>query len=125
MNTTKRNTAFTLIELLIVIAILAILVVTLGGLLTSCNTSTGSRVGIVSKVSYKGAVFNSWEGEMLVGKGESANVWAFSMDNTAIVEEVKQAMRDGKIVELEYKQRMFKPLKRDTAYTITAVKQLK
>lgn len=113
--------AFTLIELLIVMAIVCIITVLIAGGLTSCSNSAGSRAGIVSKISHKGVAFKSWEGELMLGKGESANVWLFSVTDLKVVDQIKDAMRSGKRVELEYTQKFIRPLTRDTSYIITKV----
>lgn len=62
-----KKGGFTLIELLIVVAILctlAAIALAAGG----CSVSDGSRVGVVTKFSYKGmtAATKSWEGEMTI-----------------------------------------------------------
>lgn len=115
--------AFTLIELLVCIAILAILLSVAGAAIGGCSVSKGSRVGIVSKLSYKGNVFKSWEGELMLGRGESSNTWEFSVRNDKIVESIKEAMRSGSRVELEYTQ-MRVAIKTSTPYDITAIKVL-
>lgn len=128
-----KTKAYTLIELLICLAIAGILVALLGAGLSGCSRSEGSRAGIVTKFSHKGNLTKSWEGEMVMGgmrvgtdsEGSSmlqANVWQFTVTDPNIVEQVKEALRQGYRVELEYKQTMMhNPLKRDTSYTIIKV----
>jgi prepilin-type N-terminal cleavage/methylation domain-containing protein len=122
--------AFTLIELLIVLAILFLLVGAVAGLGGGCSRSEGSRAGIITKFSHKGNFVKSWEGELVLGGMRSgaeagqvqANVWAFSVTDEALVPKIKEALRSGVRVELEYKQSFARnPLKRDTTYVITKV----
>lgn len=113
--------AFTLTELLIIIAIIAILAAMLAGFAGGCSKAEGSRAGIVSKLSYKGIAFKSWEGELMLGKGESANVWQFSVIDPKVVEALQGALRSGNRVELSYRQQLLPPVKRSTHYTIIKV----
>jgi prepilin-type N-terminal cleavage/methylation domain-containing protein len=113
--------AFTLMELLIVMAIVFILAALIAGGLSSCSNSAGSRAGIISKISQKGIAFKSWEGELMLGKGESANVWQFSVIDLKVVDQIKEAMRSGKRVELDYIQKVIPPVVRDTTYLVTKV----
>lgn len=115
--------AFTLIELIVVVAILAILLSFAGAVIGGCSVSKGSRVGVISKLSYKGNLFKSWEGELMLGRGESSNTWEFSVRDDKIVDSLKDAMRSGSRVELEYTQRRV-AIKTSTPYDITAVKVL-
>jgi prepilin-type N-terminal cleavage/methylation domain-containing protein len=120
LNINMKNKAFTVMELLIVVAIIAIL----GGLVVGgakgCSQSEGSRVGIISKISKKGVAMKSWEGDLLLGTGNSTTVWSFSVDDEAVVKQIQEAMRSGKRVELTYEQSIFK-IATDTTYNVTKV----
>jgi prepilin-type N-terminal cleavage/methylation domain-containing protein len=122
--------AFTLIELLLVVAILALLLGLVVGVGGGCTRSEGSRAGIVTKFSHKGNFTKSWEGELVMGgtrssgDGVQQNVWAFTVGSgdTNIIAQVKEALRSGVRVELEYRQSFgHNPFKRDTSYTVTKV----
>lgn len=118
--------AFTLFELLISIAIIAILASFIGGLAGGCGTrSSGSRVGIVTKFSLKGFVTDSYEGELMMGNGNATAVWAFSVDKSDadMVKKVEDAMRSGKRVEVKYRQARVKGFTQDTSYTVTDVQR--
>ena len=69
-------------------------------LLSGCmpNYSDGSRIGIVTKLSHKGMLFKSWEGEMLIALPVSVagttqpEKFAFNVDDKA-VDAVEKAMK--------------------------------
>ena len=111
-------------ELLIVVAIVGLLGALMLGAAGGCTRSQGERVGVVSKISEKGVIFKSFEGELMLGRGESANTWQFSVKDTKVVTEVREAMRSGKRVELEYKQQFLPPIVRSTPYTVIKVTTL-
>lgn len=106
--------------------------------LTSCmpNYSNGSRVGVVNKLSHKGIAFKSWEGEMNLGgfrnktdaEGRTsvvANVFRFSVTDSAIAKQIEEQMISGETVELVYRQWLLSPITQDSDYTIVAVKAAK
>lgn len=126
MNKTNKSGAFTLVELLICIAIIAILASLAFGAVGGCGSkSTGSRVGIVTKFSLKGVAIDSYEGELMMGNGNATAVWAFSVDkDPTLVEKVQAAMRSGKRVEVQYRQKLIKGFSQDTTYNVTDVKIL-
>lgn len=86
-------------------------------LLAACapEYSDGSRFGVVTKLSFKGIFWKSWEGELNMGGvkpsadgGVVANVFAFNADPAA-VEKLKLAMSKGQRVELVYRQWFLPP----------------
>lgn len=72
--------------------------------------SDGIRVGVVQKISKKGYMMKSWEGE-LVMQGMDAqgrrisNVWKFSTLNAQAAAAIEQAAMSGREVALKYCQR--------------------
>lgn len=88
------------------------------GLLNSYEYSSGSRAGVVNKVSKKGLIWKTYEGQMalegVVSSGGSvgANVWDFSIDNQArhgenvseLAEKLNDALDSGKKVKIKYTQ---------------------
>lgn len=89
----KKN-GFTLTELMIVVAIIAILFSTIGlggacvGVL-DIQYSDGARVGVINKFSEKGFMWKTYEGEMALegisstGNTIGANIWQFSIDGNS------------------------------------------
>ena len=108
-----RKRGVTLIEVLVIIAIVLILGSLVfgarGGCLIGCNPdySDGERVGIVTKLSYKGWNYKTWEGEMNLGGMRAAsdgkietNVWMFTIpeedeESRKLVQEAQRTQRPG------------------------------
>jgi hypothetical protein len=103
-------------------------------LLCSCfpNYSEGSRVGTVVKLSHKGLMFKSWEGELGMGSIKrvnnadgsitTTNVFEFSVESQEVVDQLHAAVKSGERVELVYRQWAMAPPTICTAYVITSVK---
>ena len=98
--------------------------------LTACgqNYSNGERVGIVTKLSEKGLIFKSWEGEMLIalpvevaGTTQPEN-FVFNVAPEA-VGKVKNAMASGKRVTFVYREWALPPLTVEHAHVIVDVKK--
>jgi hypothetical protein len=113
LKNTFSNILMKVLKLLIVIIVLG--AVSAWGL-TQFAYSEGERAGVVSKFSRKGYVFKTYEGELNVGaQGQvsnmNQNIWAFTLQNsndTAIINNLEDAMLYGKRVRLHYEQRIFK-----------------
>ena len=118
--TTSSSLKNTFSNILMKVLKLLIVIIVLGGVLawglTQFAYSEGERAGVVSKFSRKGYVFKTYEGELNVGaQGQvsnmNQNIWAFTLQNsndTAIINNLEDAMLYGKRVRLHYEQRIFK-----------------
>ena len=86
--------------------------------------SSGERAGWVQKLSSKGWVCKTWEGElsMVAMPGAMPEKFLFTVHDDAIADKINQAM--GKRVSLTYEQHVGIPGScfGDTQYFITAVK---
>lgn len=125
----KSRNAFTLIELLIVVAIVALLGAIVVGAGGGCSVSDGTRTGTVTKFSKKGLMVKSWEGELLLGgvrqgtSGSVANVWQFTVLKPDIAEKMESLV--GKDVKVKYHQVWLRnPIVRDTSYEILSVESI-
>jgi hypothetical protein len=93
--------------------------------------SDGMRVGYVTKLSKKGVLFPTWEGEMQIGginaeEGGSVGgrTWEFSVSSDPIATELMRAMETGKRLKLAYTDYGFRGWSwGSTTYDITAVKE--
>ena len=94
--------------------------------------SEGQRAGVVTKFSYKGVLWKSWEGEMNLGgmreetdsKGGtsmSPNVWAFHVDSMDVVDQVKAALDSGATVKMRYVQWWISPMSQESDYDVVEV----
>lgn len=94
--------------------------------------SHGVRTGYVQKISEKGLVFKSLEGELVLDGIKSANkngqpgitnVFYFSAnaDNPEVLAKIEAAMQEGRLVTITYSQYFISPSRYDTAYVVTNV----
>ena len=114
----------------------SILMAVLVGSLSSCvpNYSEGSRVGVITKLSYKGIFFKSWEGSINQGgtkvradsDGNSivvANAIDFNVQDPIVIARLTQAYKTGKRVEIVYAQWLVSPITQESAYVVVDVKE--
>jgi len=91
------------------------------------NFSVGSRAGNLVKISEKGVVFKTYEGQLNVGglsvgadPGDITNVWEFSVTDEAVFQKMNNLR--GKKVILTYKEKYRTlPWRGDTRYLVTDV----
>lgn len=109
------------------------LIVVLGGgtalwtLITlSFSYSQGERVGYVQKISRKGWICRTWEGELAMNPvpGSPPQLFDFTVRDEAIAREVQAS--EGKKVALHYQEKRGVPTScfGETSYFITAVRTL-
>ena len=89
------------------------------------NHSNGTRVGKVVKISKKGVVFKTWEGQLSFG--DNKDLWDFSIPKSE--EEVRKnidlANEKDKRVRLSYKEKYITfPWRGDTKYQVFKVEIL-
>ena len=91
--------------------------------MVSWSYSAGERAGWVQKLSKKGWVCKTWEGElsMVAMPGAMPEKFLFTVHNSSVAEKINQAM--GKRVALTYEQHIGIPSTcfGDTEYFVTAV----
>jgi prepilin-type N-terminal cleavage/methylation domain-containing protein len=130
----KNQKGYTLVETLIVVCIIGIaLAIFSHPLARLCgginqNYSNGARVGVVTKLSQKGVIWKSWEGEMLMALPASTGTvqpekFEFNVSPEA-VDKVTAAMKSGHRIELVYRQWWSPPMKIDHDYVIVDVKDI-
>jgi hypothetical protein len=115
---------------------LIILLAIIGGALyymTFGYYSDGTRVGSLIKLSRKGYVFKTYEGQLQVGGMSDgtgsmmASNWDFSVDedNDAAIDALNLASKMGQRVVLHYEEKFFQlPWNGDTKYFITSVERV-
>ena len=110
--------------LLIVVAIAALLTALYFGFLHNTSYSEGVRSGELIKVSHKGILFKTWEGEISQGIS-GAQIFSFS-----VMDSEKKVIIDLKEMEGQYVQVSYKELYKtfpwwgDTRYFVTSVKKV-
>lgn len=90
------------------------------------NYSTGERSGVVTKLSHKGIIFKSWEGQLLMALPASTGTvvpekFYFNVSPAALPK-VKAALSSGKRVTLVYRQWLIKPPTIDHNHVIVNVR---
>lgn len=114
-----------------ILVVLLLLSVAAGAFFTLVPYSDGMRAGQVIKLTKKGVIFKTYEGELNLLLMPSTNtqgtltpnVWNFSVLNKEIANKVMQASATGERLELYYKERYFKfPWQGDTRYFVYEVK---
>ncbi len=115
----------------ILIKFLVISIAVLALFLWACSWtySEGTRSGNLIKVSKKGVVFKTYEGELNLGgvrmtEGLEGNIWSFTILNEDLINSLKNF--EGKRVKLYYKERYrTMPWLGDTNYIMTSVEEFK
>jgi hypothetical protein len=104
----------------------------LGGL--NIEYSEGTRSGVVQKISKKGLIYETWEGELNLGYNTTASVgessqiipaiFEFSVSSDEVAKLVQEAEASGERVTLEYKQYIMHGYdKGSTPYDIVGIKE--
>ncbi len=92
--------------------------------------SDGTRVGSLVKLSRKGYIFKTYEGQLMVGGMSdgtgtfNSTTWDFSVDddNKVAIEALNLSQRTGQRVALHYEEKFFQlPWNGDTKYFVIAV----
>ncbi len=116
------------------ISILILVLLGLGFLafILFANYSTGTRTGYVTKISHKGYIFKTYEGELNFGffggspsgGKPSENIWNFSVSNADVAHQVEEASKSGQKVTLHYKEKyIIISLRGETAYLVYKVEK--
>lgn len=117
----------------IFVFVLLLIVIGVGSFFVFGTYSLGYRAGNVMKVSKKGVVFKTWEGQLNVGGlqgGETASdvattVWDFSLTNEAVVEDIEAAVDEGTRVKLHYREKYMQfDFRGDTKYIVYKVEKV-
>lgn len=94
-----------------------------------CNSSysEGERIGKITKLSKKGHLFKSWEGEMLVGDNSIINPapFVFSVTDENLVKSIQDSIKTSKSVTLHYNQWSVKPNTQDSEYNAISIEEVK
>lgn len=93
-------------------------------IMLSWSYSNGERNGFVQKLSKKGWIFKTWEGEMAMANvpGVMPEKFYFSVRDDAVAEKINKTM--GKRVSLQYEEHIGLPVNwfGETSHFITDVK---
>ncbi len=116
----------------LVIALVILLALLGSGYYFFGNYSDGYRAGTVIKLSRKGLIFKTFEGQLNLGMGINdgnstlavSNLWAFSVSpsDTVCLHGLDTAMMSGKRAKLHYREKFLGvPWRGDTKYQVYKV----
>lgn len=121
-----------IITFLVLIFLVAIAI---GSYFVFGNYSSGYRTGTIMKISKKGVVFKTWEGQLNVGGlqnsdnndgGVATTVWEFSVTKKEVLKEIEEAVDKGKKVKLYYNEKFYQfSWRGDTKYFVYDVEELR
>ena len=109
------------------------------GIGNNIEYSKGQKVGVVNKISEKGVIWKTKEGQLSLegrtstGDYTGAGVWDFSIDRLAkhgenvdeLYSQIRQGMDDGQRVKITYKQPLaIWPWRAGTTYLVQSVEPL-
>ncbi len=108
-----QKLAFAFVVLMFCVICGSCVVMASGGL--NWQFSEGSRSGVIQKLSKKGVIWKTWEGELNLGYNESRiddqgrqtiapAIFHFSVESDEVAKQLKAAEIVGKRVTIDYKQ---------------------
>ena len=110
-------------KLIAAFVFVAVLIAAYFAVVLNWNYSTGERAGWLQKLSYKGFVCKTWEGELALVSMPGAQVekFAFTAANDEVAAEIAKLM--GRRVNLHYEERVGLPTScfGDTRHFVTKV----
>jgi hypothetical protein len=120
----KRNKALTL--LLVLLLVPAVVIALWIWVALGYTYASGDRAGYVQKISKKGWICKTWEGELAMANlpGTMPQIFAFTVRNDSIAHILEQ--NAGKQVSLKYEQHRGVPTTcfGDTEYFVTEVHRI-
>lgn len=112
-------------KLIAALVFVAVLIAAYFAVVLNWNYSTGERAGWLQKLSYKGFVCKTWEGELALVSlpGSSVEKFLFTVRDDAVANKLQAAM--GKRVSLHYEEKVGLPTScfGETRYFITGVSE--
>lgn len=118
----------------IISGVVLLLIVGFFSIMLFGHYSEGERAGTVSKMSKKGFVFKTYEGQLNLGglSGETGSpastLWSFSVSGseTGVVQSLDSALLNGKRVKIHYVEKYYTfPWQGETSYFIDKVEHIK
>lgn len=115
-----------------ILVLIGLIIVVLLALAVFSNYSQGYRSGIIMKMSRKGYVIKTYEGQLntggfsgdVTGGDMTSMIWSFSVraSEEDVIKKIEEAVDQGKRVKLYYKEKYFTiPFWGDTKYFVDSV----
>lgn len=114
----------------ILLGIALLLGIIAGAFVLFYNFSTGDRAGTLVKISKKGYIFKTHEGQLSIGSlsndggGIGTDIWEFTVPrgNDKVLEDLNNAIEKGHRVKLTYNEKLYRfSILGDTKYFIKEV----
>ena len=122
----KRRSRKPLIALLVLILIPATIIALWSWVSLGYVYASGDRAGYVQKISKKGWICKTWEGELAMANlpGTMPQIFTFTVRNDSVARVIEQNV--GKQVSLTYEQHRGVPTScfGDTEYFVTSVRRV-
>ena len=114
------------VTLVMIVAVPALLFTLWAGITLNYTYASGERSGYVQKLSEKGWLCKTWEGELAMANlpGAMPQIFVFSVRNDSVAEAINQAMAQGGRVVLTYRQHVGVPTScfGETGYFVEGVR---
>jgi hypothetical protein len=126
VGTSARRSGLWLFLLLLVVVLPVCLLAAWAWITLHFSYSTGQRAGYVQKISKKGWLCKTWEGELAMSTvpGTAPQIFTFSVRDDAVAEKIENAA--GQRVALSYEQHKGVPGScfAETEYFVTSVRPI-
>ncbi len=123
-------------KILIVLAILLAGFLIVGSYFVFGSYSDGYRIGTVIKLSKKGYIFKTYEGQLNLEffpsanqtnkpNGSNSNIWEFSVADKKVAADIEVANNHGRRVKIYYDEKYYRfPWIGETKYVVNKVEEL-
>jgi hypothetical protein len=120
--------------LALILLIFMLCIVGIGSFFVFGSYSEGFRAGRLMKLSKKGYIFKTYEGQLDIGGlqsnatkvGGASTVWEFSVKDDKVIEDMNKAVDDNAEVKLYYEEKYYTFwFWGDTKYFVTKVEETK
>ena len=114
-------------KIMVMIIFAGILSSTLYYFYRNWTVSEGTRVGVLYKISKKGKIFKTYEGQLLLGNSQimsKESIWDFSVENKEVYQEMQKF--EGNNIKVHYREKEDTfPWQGDTDYLVYKVEMMR
>lgn len=121
-------------KLISFLAIALVLALLAGAFFMFGTYSDGYRIGTIIKISKKGYIFKTYEGQLNLeffpgstqtGQGVTQNIWDFSVSDSKVADSIEKAVDHNSRVKLYYDEKYYRlPWRGETKYIVNKVEEL-
>ncbi len=117
-----------------ILGVILIIALSIIAFFVLANYSEGYRTGNIMKISKKGVIFKTWEGQLNVGNmqmitaaanGTPGSIWDFSVTDPSVLTQIEKAVDDGEQVKVYYHEKYYQfSWRGDTKYIVYKVEEI-